>query len=182
MSNRQAKFNLALLIALTAAACNDEPLTVGSGDRARPADVQANVTGSPHDHDAIQQIVNTFDQAWTQGDAQTYAGQYAGADWVGPDGTILTDPALITQLYTDIFQFVLPNTTRVSTIRKLTFLTGTLAVLDIDARVTGPLPAFIVPWQPGIVRALEKNILVKRHNEWQIIQHQQVLVAPGVGL
>jgi hypothetical protein len=59
-------------------------------------------------------------------------------------------------------------------------LTGTIAVLNLDVRVTGPIPPFIVPWQPGIVRALEKNILVKRGGEWKIVEHQQLLVAPGV--
>jgi hypothetical protein len=55
-----------------------------------------------------------------------------------------------------------------------------VAVLDIDTRITGALPPFVTPWQPGIVRALEKNILIKRGGEWRIVQHQQVLVAPGV--
>ncbi|HEX6050677.1 MAG TPA: hypothetical protein VFZ21_15465 [Gemmatimonadaceae bacterium] len=72
------------------------------------------------------------------------------------------------------------GTTRQSQIRALTFLTGTIAVLDIDTRVSGALPPFVTPWQPNTVRALEKNILVKRGGEWRIVQHQQTMVAPGV--
>jgi hypothetical protein len=34
-------------------------------------------------------------------------------------------------------------------------------------------------WQPGILRALEKNILVKRDGEWRIVKHQQTSVAPA---
>jgi hypothetical protein len=60
------------------------------------------------------------------------------------------------------------------------FLTGTLAVLDIDTRITGALPPFVTPWQPGMTRAREKNILQKRDGKWEIIQHQQTSVAPGV--
>lgn len=138
----------------------------------------ASASGSPRDREAIQHIVDTFDQTWGV-DAATYAGQYAGADFVGPTGANLTTAEEILQLYTNIFP-AFAGTTRQSQIRALTFMTGTVAVLDIDARVTGALPPFVTPWQPGIVRALEKNILIKRAGEWRIVQHQQVLVAPGV--
>jgi len=169
------------LLALTAAiACSDEPLSPGPdgvGDLA----VEAAVRGSHRDRAAMEQIVNTFDQAWTAGDPVAYAAQYAGAEWVGPNGVVLTDLAAITAVYTAIFTFALPGTTRQSTIRNLTFLTGTIAVLDIDTRVTGfsSLPPGLVPWQPGILRALEKNIVIKRGGEWRIVKHQQTFVAPG---
>jgi uncharacterized protein (TIGR02246 family) len=171
------------LLAIAAAACEDEPLSpAGDGSQTEGVTVEATVRGSPRDRQAIQDIVHTFDDAWTAGDAVRYAAQYANADdWVGPDGSVLTDPAAITALYTALFGFVFPNTTRQSTIRELTFLTGTIAVLDIDTRVTGfgSLPPGIVPWQPGILRALEKNILIKRDGEWRIVRHQQTLAAPG---
>ena len=53
-------------------------------------------------------------------------------------------------------------------------------MLDSDARVTGfaAPPPGIVPWQPGTLRALEKNILLKRDGEWRVIRHQQTAVAP----
>jgi hypothetical protein len=35
-----------------------------------------------------------------------------------------------------------------------------------------------VPWRPRVIRALEKNVLVKRNGEWRIVQHQQTLLAP----
>ena len=161
---------------LTAAACDDEPTAarLSSAERTTP---QASIVGSPVDHDAIRQIVNTFDRAWGI-DAATYAAQYAGADWVGPFGEILND-AEILQLYTNIFP-AFAATTRHSQIRKLTFLTGTIAVLNLDVRVVGTLPPFVTPWQPGVVRALEKNILVKRAGVWSIVEHQQILPAPGV--
>ncbi|HEX6105891.1 MAG TPA: nuclear transport factor 2 family protein [Gemmatimonadales bacterium] len=129
------------------------------------------MSGGPRDRSAIQEIVTTFDEAWTDGDPVRYAAQYAGAEWVGPDGTILTDPAAITQLYQFVIGVLFPGTTRESTIRHLTFLTGTVAVLDISTQVTGA---------GGVVlaRALEKNILIKRGGVWSIVQHQQVLVAP----
>jgi len=94
----------------------------------------------------------------------------------------LNDAAAIEGLYVFLFSTVLAGTTRQSTIRSLAFLSGTIAVLDIDTQVTGyevPPPG-VVEWAPGIIRAREKNILVKRGGEWQIVKHQQVLVAPGV--
>ena len=169
------------LLVLSGSACNDEPLTTST----LPANVeiQASVAGSPGDVEAMQQIVDTFDAAWTAGDYVTYAAQYADAkDWVGPTGVVLTNPAAIAGLYRNIFTGFLAGSTRHSTIRAITFLSGTLAVLDIDTRVTGfsSLPPGVVPWQPGISRALEKNILQKRGGEWRIIRHQQTSVAPGV--
>ena len=136
------------------------------------------VSGSPGDRQAIQQIVDTFDATWAV-DAAAYAAQYAHADWVGPNGANLNTAADILQVYVSIFP-LFAGSTRQSTIRALTFLTGTVAVLDIDARVTGNFPPFIPTWQPNTIRALEKNILVKRAGEWRIVQHQQTPVAAGV--
>lgn len=175
MLRTHARIGIALLTIAAVTACKDEPLTstsITDLSEGSVSAIQANVPGSPGDRVAIQQIVTTFDVAWTAGDAVTYAGQYAGAEWVGPTGTVLTDPAAITGLYSFLFAVALQGTTRQSTIRNLTFLTGTIAVLDIDAVVTGgALPP------PGLA-AREKNILVKHAGEWRIIQHQQTLVVP----
>lgn len=175
----------AALLLVAASACNDEPVT-GATDRsatAQPADagLQANVTGSPGDLAEIQQIVTTFDEAWTAGDAVTYAGQYADAEWIGPTGNVLTDPAAILGTYTFLFANLFPNTVRLSNIRRLSFLTGTIAVLDIDTKVTGIPPGLPLNYYaPGTVRAREKNILLKRGGEWRIVRHIQVALAPGV--
>jgi hypothetical protein len=163
------------------AACGDEPLVPEAGGSRGVSDPSAAVAGSARDLDALQRIVTTFAESWTAGDAATYAGQYAGAEWVGPNGVVLTDPAAITATYGFIFSVLLPGTTRSSTIRRVSFLTGTVAVLDIDARLTGfaAPPPGTVPWQPGILRALERNVVVKRGGGWRITLHQQTFVAPG---
>ena len=181
MSNRLSRAAPTLLALVAMSGCSDQPLSPSTDERASSPPVQAAAHGSPGDRAAIQQILNTLDQAWTAGDPVAYAARYAGAEWVGPNGTVLTDPGAITGLYTFVFSVVFPGTTRQSTIRNLTFLTGTIAVLNIDARVTGfaSLAPGQVPWQPGIVRALEKNVLIKRGGEWQIVQHQQTIAAPG---
>jgi hypothetical protein len=157
-------FNMGtIVLAMTiASGCNDEPLNVAEA----PPAVQSSVTGSPRDAEAIQQIVTTFDQTWGS-DAVTYAAQYGSViEWVGPTGTVLSDPAAITGLYTFLFTNVFPGTTRTSTIRRLTFLTGTLAVLDLDAVVSSG------------AGAREKNILIKRAGEWRILMHHQTLITP----
>jgi hypothetical protein len=176
MSRASGIVVFALLI-MSGASCSDTPVEAGALG-ATNATVHTTVSGSPGDRAAIEQIVTTFDQNWGV-DAVTYAAQYADADFVGPNGANLTSAAQILQLYTAIFP-AFAGTTRHSQIRALTFLTGTVAVLDIDARVTGALPPFVTPWQPGIIRALEKNVLLKRGGEWRIVQHQQTIVAPGV--
>jgi hypothetical protein len=153
----------AIVLAMTfAAGYYDESLTLSG---MTPA-AQAGVTGSARDVEAIQQIVTTFDRTWGS-DPVTYAAQYGSVvDWVGPTGTILNDPTAITALYTFLFTNVFAGTTRVSTIRNLTFLSGTSAVLDIETQVI------------GFGRALEKNVLIKRAGEWRILLHQQTLVTP----
>jgi hypothetical protein len=152
----------AIALAITfASGSRVEPLTVG-----RMASAAQNIPGNPRDVEAIQQIVTTFDQTWGS-DPVTYAAQYGSViDWVGPTGTILHDPAAITALYTFLFTNVFAGTTRISTIRNLTFLSGTVAVLDIQTEVVGR------------ARALEKNVLIKRAGEWRILLHQQTLVTP----
>jgi hypothetical protein len=93
----------------------------------------------------MHQILATLDQAWGQ-DPVAYAAQYGDTDFVAPSGLRMSSEEQIRQLYTNIFP-AFANTTRQSEIRRLTFLSGTLAVLDIDARVTGQLPAFVTPRQ-----------------------------------
>jgi hypothetical protein len=169
------------VVIMASSACDDDPMTVSAQGAPEGVAIQASVSGSPGDIAAMQEIVNTLDQNWAV-DAATYAAVYDGAEWIGPTGLILTNGAAIAGVYTGLFANVFPGTTRHSTIRDLTFLTGTTAILDIDARVTGftSLPPFVVPWQAGIVRALEKSILVKRGGQWSIVKHQQTAVAPGV--
>jgi hypothetical protein len=153
----------AIVLAITfGGGCTDEPVAVAYVTAPEP---QASVTGSPKDAEAIQQIVTTFDQTWGS-DPVTYAAQYGSIiDWVSPNGVIINDPAAITALYTGLFTGFFAGTTRVSTIRNLTFLTGTVAVLDLETEVV------------GIARALEKNVIVKRAGEWRILLHQQTFVA-----
>ncbi len=172
---------LVLVAAILGAACDGR---LAEPETDAPALAQAHAeAGGPRNQAAIEAIVATFDAAWTAQDPVTYAGQYAGAEWIGPNGAIQTNPAVITAIYTGILTVSpLAGSVRQSTIRSLTFLTGTIAVLDIDARITGftAPPPGVAPWQPGIIRALEKNILVKREGEWRIVKHQQTIVAPGV--
>jgi hypothetical protein len=152
------KFGAIVLAMTFASGCSDEPVAVAQLAAPEP---QASVTGSPRDAEAIQQIVTTFDQTWGS-DPVTYAAQYGSIiDWVGPSGNIIKDPAALTVLYTNLFTGFFAGTTRVSTIRNLTFLTGTVAVLDIETEIV------------GIARALEKNVIVKRAGEWRILLHQQ---------
>lgn len=168
MSANAKRIAIILLTIAAGTGCKEEQLAAVTGTEQTQLTVQANHNVSHGNVAAIQQIVTTFDQAWTAGDAVTYAAQYAGVtEWVGPTGTVLTDPSAITARYTFLFTVALPGTVRRSTIRNLTFLTGTIAVLDIDTQVTGgTLP-------PAGSKAREKNILVKRAGVWQIIQHQQ---------
>jgi hypothetical protein len=172
---------LALVTIGATAACEEEPLSpTAAHSRMEEATAQAEVIGSAQDRAAIREIVHTFDEAWTAGDAVRYAAQYSRAEFVGPDGAVLTDPDAITGLYTALFTFVFPNTTRRSFIRNLTFLSARIAVLDIDTRVRGfeSLPPGVVPWRPGVIRSREKNILLKQGGNWHIVQHQQTLLAP----
>jgi hypothetical protein len=161
MQSESRSVILALIAVALSSACSDQPVAVSHA--AIQMESQASVTGSQRDHDAIQQIVDTFDQTWGN-DAATYAAQYGNLiDWVGPFANVLTDPAAITALYTGLFSGVFAGTQRTSTIRKLTFLTGTIAVLDIDTNVQ------------GVAGALERNVLIKRGGEWTIYMHQQTL-------
>ena len=163
-----------LTLLATVSACGDAP-TTNAPLTPSLADVGAvaapSIAGSPGDQAAMQQIVSTLDATWTAGDGVAYAAVYGTAEWVGPNGRILTDPAAIRATYVFLFQTVFPNTTRVSSIRNLTFLTGTIAVLDINATV--------LAGGQVIAQAREKNILIKRGGEWHIVQHQQVPLGPG---
>jgi uncharacterized protein (TIGR02246 family) len=178
---RAAPLSAALLLL----ACSESPVQESADALAAPASVAAaaasDAGSSRRNREAIEQIVATFDAAWNAGDAATYAGQYAAAEIVPPNGAVLSDPAAILALYEALFSFVFPGTTRVSQIRDLTFLTGTIAVLEIDLELTGyaSLPPGVVEYAPGVIRTLEKNLLVKRGGQWTIVRHQATAKAPG---
>lgn len=164
---RTPLYSSLLLVALALVACKDDSPTGPSG---------------PNDTEAIEAIVTSIEQAWGAKDAATIAGIYSQADWVGPTGAIQTTPQAIQGVYNFLLNVSpLSGSSRHSTIRKLTFHSSTVAVLDLDTRVTGfaAAPPGTPIWEPGTIRVIEKNVLVKDATGWKIVQHQETTGAPG---
>lgn len=77
MFRKLSQVAAAILVVAVGTACNEQPAPTSP----LPSAPQMSISGSPGDIAAIQQIVNTFDQAWTAGDPVAYAAQYAAAEW-----------------------------------------------------------------------------------------------------
>lgn len=178
-TRRHSALTVILGATLLAAACDDAgsdgPMTAPSGG-GTPAAVTAQ-----GQRDDLATLVAAFDAAWNAGDAGAYAALYAeDAQFINPLGVVLPNQGAIRAGHTFLFAGPFQGSTHESNVRRITFLTGTVAIVDLDVSVTGfvQLPPGLNATEPGVLRSRERLVLVKRAGEWQIVMNQITAVAP----
>jgi uncharacterized protein (TIGR02246 family) len=170
---------IAVLIGLTA--CDGGPETLGPGARADVAGPQASVAAGQHDD--ILALIDAQSAAWAAKDGVAYGATYTvDAEIVNPVGGILAGRAQIASQHVFLFN---PATgpfrasTSSWTVRDVTFLTGTTALVQTDVTLTGysSLPPGLPAVQPGVVRNRVTWVAIKRGGEW-LIDFQQMTPLP----
>ncbi|MEO8564069.1 MAG: SgcJ/EcaC family oxidoreductase [bacterium] len=132
--------------------------------------------------DAVVIAVGTaFDNAWNAADAARLAALYAErAEFVNILGSITTSRAAIQAQHAFLFSGPFKGSRSASVVRRLVYLTGTTAILDLDVELTGyvSLSPGIRPTRPGVLATRFKHLLAKHGGRWFIETTQSTAIQP----
>jgi uncharacterized protein (TIGR02246 family) len=134
------------------------------------------------DSEGVLATVSDFDDAWNAWSATRIAGLFADdAEFVNGRGQVAVGTEAIRAQHAGLFAGAFARSHLESTVRRITFLSGTTAVVDVDTQLTGftALPPGTNPTEPGKQRGRHKRVLVKRGGEWQMVLMQITTVAPA---
>ena len=135
--------------------------------------------------DDILDLIGAQEAAWAAKDGVAYGATYTqDAEIISPVGGLLVGRALIAAQHNFLFNPVngpFRASTSSWTLRGLTFLTGTTALVKLDVTLTGfsALPPGLPAVEPGVVRNRVTWIAVKRGGEWLIMQQQMTPLPPA---
>lgn len=171
----------AMAAAVLVAGCSDSHQTLAPEPDAGPAFIVAegHVAG-------IDNLISAQDAAWAAKDPIAYAATYAeDAEMIAPIGLILSGRAAVQAQHTFLFNPVsgfFRASTSVWSLRSLTFLSGTVALVKLDVTLTGysGLPPGLVENEPGVVRTRVTWVAVKQGDEWKIQLQQMTARVPGI--
>jgi uncharacterized protein (TIGR02246 family) len=178
-ARRPALAAAALAAALLLGGCDTDTAT-GTG---RPgATALEFVAPTQGDEAGVIAVVAAWDAAWNAGDAAALAATFADdAEFINGRGQLAVGAATVRAQHQVSLAGPFKGSRTTGRVRKITFLSGTTAVVDVDNELTGYafLPPGTVPTEPGIQRGRHKRVVVKRAGEWQTILMQLTTVAPA---
>lgn len=177
---------VALTLGLLVAGC-------GSGSTRAPAPTAPSlesVSGSSEhigpgegDEAGVASVVTAWDAAWNAGDAAGLAATFfEDAEFINAMGRLDHGAAEIQAQHTISLAGQFRGSHTEGHIRRITFLTGTAAVVDVDNNLTRYEPV-----APGstVMRAIQqsgrhKRLVVKRGGVWRVLLFQNtMIVAPA---
>ena len=121
---------------------------------------------------AVDQLVGEITEAWSAGDARTYGARYSpNGTFTNTDGTVDLGRDEVVRTAERAFQGVLAGTKISLAVRKLRLLRPDVAVVDLDARVSG-MPS-------GEVRISQLLVLVQEDGSWRITAQHNVMQSAG---
>lgn len=172
-----------LLLAMLVSACSDStaPTTLVSADAAGISEARMG-TNPPGQVRHIEALVSAVEAAWAAKDATAYAASYAeDVEFIGPTAIIISGREALRAQHAFLFG---PGPFRQSTldaeVRRIQFLTGTIAIVDLNFTLTGflGLPPGLRATEPGVQRSVVRWVVVKHGGEWQILAQQITAVPP----
>jgi uncharacterized protein (TIGR02246 family) len=139
--------------------------------------------GAPQGDEAgVEAVATAWDAAWNAGDASALAALFVDdAEFINGRGQLAIGAAAIRAQHAASLAGPFRGSHTAGHIRRITFLSGTTAVLDVDNELTGfaALPPGTVATSPGLQRGRHKRVLVKRAGTWRIVLMQITTVAPA---
>jgi uncharacterized protein (TIGR02246 family) len=181
---------VATMLAMMVSACSNDqdatgPQMASAGDPAQSA-VFDGVGAQAGHMQGIDDLVAAQTSAWAAKDAAAYAATYTvNAQMVNPVGGILVGREGIRAQHAFLFNPVngpFRASTSTALLRRVTFLTGTLALVELDVDLTGysGLPPGLQAMQPGLVRSRVSWVAVKRAQGWEIFHQQMTAIPPAM--
>jgi uncharacterized protein (TIGR02246 family) len=167
--------SLFLIGALVFTACGEASDTTGPlaarEPGASPASLAA-ISTAP-----ILDIVSDQFAAWTAKDADAFAATYTpDARFLAPNGDVFEGRDAIRAAHAFLFAGPFAPTTETQTIADVRFLTGTIAVVYLNATLTGYTGPG--PTEPGVLRTTKTWVVIKRAGAWLIETQHMAPVAP----
>jgi uncharacterized protein (TIGR02246 family) len=132
------------------------------------------------DETAIRAIVDSEVAAWNRGDAKAFAARFEqDGSFTNIIGQTSFDHATFEQRHEHIFATVYKGSTMKQNIQRIKFITSDVALVDVEALVTGyqRLPPGVQA-PDGILRTELQQLFVKRNGEWWIASFHNVDVKP----
>ena len=121
---------------------------------------------------AVDQLVGEITEAWSAGDARAYGARYSpDGTFTNTDGTVDLGRDEVVRTAEKAFQGVLAGTRLSLAVRKLRLIRPDVAVVDLDARVSG-IPS-------GEVRISQLLVLVQEDGSWRITAQHNVMQSAG---
>lgn len=126
-------------------------------------------------------VVTAWDAAWNAGDAAGLAATFVDdAEFINAMGRLFIGADQIRAQHEITLAAQFRGSHTVGHVRRITFLSGTAAVLDVDNDLTRYEPV-----APGstVLRAIQqsgrhKRLVVKRGGEWRVMLFQNTTVVP----
>jgi uncharacterized protein (TIGR02246 family) len=168
---------LGLTFAVLAAGCSE-----ASGTPTEARTVETAQTSTSQD-EGIAGIVAAATAAWTAKDAAAYAAIYSeDAVMTNPVGARMVGREAIRAGHAFLFSGPFAGSTQTITVVGVRYLTGTIAIVDQDVRLTGY--AFLPPnglraTTPGVVRTSVSWVVMKRGGTWEIVAQNMTPIPPA---
>lgn len=186
MTHRRTPALLVLpLLALGLWACTELPAV--PVEEGLPLTASTGVLQSPLAEDSplrrgIEEALSQWESAWNAMDPAAYANSYAvDADVVNPLGGVVPGRESIRQTHTFLFNGFFRGSTSRTEIRRIVFLTGETALVDVNVTLTGfqGTPPGLVQISPGVVLTRSRLVMNRRMGAWQILAQQMTAVQPA---
>ncbi|RKG73467.1 SgcJ/EcaC family oxidoreductase [Corallococcus terminator] len=129
----------------------------------------------------IRQLVSTQTQAWNAHDAKAWTQDFTDdADFINIVGTVFQGREEIETRHAAIFASIFKTSHANVTVRKLTFPTPDIAVVDTVHEVTGHsgLPPGVQNTQDGLLRTQMRYVMKRTDTGWRIVAGQNTDVKP----
>jgi uncharacterized protein (TIGR02246 family) len=138
-------------------------------------------TNPPGQTAQIEALETAWSAAWEAKDAAAFAANYAeDAEFINPIGGILAGRAAIGAQHTLLFNGPFAQSTQTVEVRRIEFLTGSIAIVFLDMTFSGfaGLPGGLQPTEPGVLRGRLTWVVMKNGGEWQIVSQQMTPFPP----
>jgi uncharacterized protein (TIGR02246 family) len=196
-AHRTAIFYGVALIGLVVSGCDSATATEATPSVAMATDFDGGASNvvngkfvehnGPHwsREDGIIAAAAAWDEAWNAGNAIALASLFVdGGELVNGRGQVAAGLEALRSQHAALFAGAFRGSRTEGEVRRITFLTGNVAIVDINNKLTGyqSLPPGTSAYEPGIQRGRHKRVLVKRGNSWRIQSMQITQIAPGTPL
>jgi uncharacterized protein (TIGR02246 family) len=131
---------------------------------------------------AIQTSTTNLQAAWNAGNAAAWTAEFwSDAHFVNILGVSVDGSAAIQQLHTKLFAGPFLGSTLSGAIKKISFASNDVAIVNFDTQVTGykALPPGASATSPGVLDTTFTLVYTRRSGAWHIASAQNTALAPA---